>query len=82
MNDDDLERLKKKHRTKELQEIIEADMDYLKAVFNKLQKEKEEAAKGNCSSEGVSLEISGAEMPVQTSEMPVMAEGGSIDLAI
>lgn len=82
MDDDDLERLKKKHRAKELQEIIEADMDYLKAVFHKLQKEKEEAAKGNCSSEGVSLEISGAEMPVQTSEMPVMAEGGSIDLAI
>ncbi len=82
MDDDDLERLKKKHRAKELREIIEADMDYLKAVFHKLQKEKEEASKENCSSEGVSLEISGAEMPVQTSEMPVMAEGGSIDLAI
>ena len=39
MDDDDLERLKKKHRAKELQEIIEADMDYLKAVFHKLQKE-------------------------------------------
>ncbi len=82
MNDDDLELLKKKHRAKELREIMEADLKYLKAFFNKLQKEKEEAAKGNCSSEGVSLEISGAEVPIQTSEMPVMAEGGSIDLTV
>ena len=82
MNQNDLELLKKKHRAKELRELIEADMNYLKAMFNKLQKEKVEASKGECSSEGVSLEISGAEMPVQTSEMPVMAEGGSIDLSI
>ena len=58
------------------------DMNYLKAVFNKLQKEKEEASRGNCSVEGVSLEISGAEIPVQAAEMPVVAEGGSIDLSI
>lgn len=82
MDDDDLALLKKKHRAKELREIIEADMNYLKAVFNKLQKEKEEASRGNCSGEGVSLEISGAEIPVQAAEMPVMAEGGSIDLSI
>lgn len=82
MNQNDMELLKKKHRAKELREIIEADMNYLKAVFYKLQKEKEEASKGNCSSEGVSLEISGAEMPLQTSELPVMAEGGSVDLSI
>ncbi|MDE6627396.1 MAG: hypothetical protein K2K56_13660 [Lachnospiraceae bacterium] len=82
MDDDDLELLKKKHRAKELREILEADMKYLKAFFNKLQKEKEEASKGQCSSEGVSLEISGVEMPVQTSEAPIIAEGGGIDLSI
>ena len=57
-------------------------MKYLKAFFNKLQKEKEEAAKGNCSSEGVSLEISGAEVPIQSSELPVMVEGGNVDVTI
>lgn len=82
MDDDDLALLKKKHRAKELREILEADMKYLKAFFNKLQKEKEEASKEHFGSEGVSLEISGAEMPVQTSEPPVMSEGGSIDLSI
>lgn len=82
MNDDDLELLKKKHRAKEIREIIEADMKYLKAFFNKLQKEKEEASKEHFSSEGVSLEISGTEMPVQASEIPAMSEGGSIDLSI
>lgn len=82
MNEDDLERLKKKHRAKELQEILEADMKYLKAFFNKLQKEKEESSKSHYSSEGVSLEISGSEMPVQTLETPIMAEGGNIDFSI
>ena len=82
MDDDDLEILKKKHRARELREILEADMKYLKAFFNKLQKEKEEAAKGNCSSEGVSLEISGAEVPIQSSELPVMVEGGNVDVTI
>lgn len=82
MDEDDLELLKKKHRAKELQEILDADMKYLKAFFNKLQKEKEEASKEHFSSEGVSLEIAGAEVPVQTAELPVAAEGGGIDLSI
>ncbi|MCM1180193.1 MAG: hypothetical protein NC347_08060 [Clostridium sp.] len=81
MSEDDLDRFKKKNRAKELREILEADLKYLKAFFNKLQKEKEEAAKGCSGSEGVSLEISGQEIPVQTSDMPITAES-SIDVTI
>lgn len=85
MDKNELEILKKKRRAAEFQEIIEADMRYLKALFYKLQKEKEEASRENCtggSNEGVSLELSGTEMPVQTSEALVMAEGESIDLSV
>lgn len=73
---EDLERLKKKHRAEELREIAKADMEYLRALFDKLQKEKQQ----NIS--GVSLQLEGMEMPVEIMEMPVMAEGGNIDLTV
>ncbi len=76
---EDLERLKKKHRAKELQEIAEADMKYLKALFDQLEKEKQ----GNsCGSEGISLQLGGMDIPVQAAQAPVMAEGGSVDISL
>ena len=80
----DLEQLKKKHRSDELREIMEADMKYLKALFNKLAKEKQQAANGGnySSSDSVSLQLSGMDVPVQTSEMPVVTEGGNMDISI
>lgn len=85
MEPEDIERLKKKHRSDELREIMEADMKYLKAMFDKLAKEKQENSSGISSNnyeaaEGVSLEIGGMEMPVEVSEMPAMAEGGNLDV--
>lgn len=76
MDPADLELLKKKHRSKELREIMEADMKYLKSLFSKLEKEKQ-AAPG-----GVSLELAGTEMPVPVMEAPVTAEGGNIDESV
>lgn len=80
----DLEQLKKKHRSDELREIMEADMKYLKALFNKLAKEKQQAATGGnkSSSDSVSLQLSGMDVPVQTAEMPVVTEGGNMDISI
>lgn len=84
MDDEDLKRLKKKHRSNELKEITEADMKYLKALFNKLQREKEAVLSSSSGyNEGsVSLEISGTQIPVPEPEPPVMLEGGSIDTAV
>ncbi len=76
MSPEDLERLKKKHRADELKEITEADLKYLKALFDKLAKEKSEA------SSGVSLQISGMEMPVETAEAPVTVEGANLDVSV
>lgn len=80
MDPDDLEEMKKKHRSEELKDILEADMKYLKAVFDKLQKEKQ----SNTSSggKGVSLQLGGAEIPVDTSsasDIVIMTEGAGID---
>ncbi|MCI9082400.1 MAG: DUF4175 domain-containing protein [Lachnospiraceae bacterium] len=83
MEPEDLERLKKKHRSDELREIMEADMKYLKAMINKLERDRQEAASGI--SNGVTLEISGVQMPVQSNAaalVPVSAEGANVDLAL
>lgn len=76
MTPQDLERLKKKHRSDEMKEITEANMKYLKALFQEMEKEKQ----GNSS--GVSLELSGTEMPVQVTETPVIIEGGNFDVSL
>ena len=39
MSEDDLKMLKIKHRTKEMKEIAQADGDYLKAMFEKMQRD-------------------------------------------
>lgn len=86
MDPEDLELLRKKHRSEEMREIMEADMKYLKALFDKLAREKEEGpgsldnSNSNDYSGAVSLEISGLDIPVETTEMPVLAEGGNFDV--
>ncbi|MCM1183208.1 MAG: hypothetical protein NC337_07525 [Roseburia sp.] len=97
MAPEDLDRLKKKHRADEMREIMEANMKYLKALFNKLEREKRANAAGSSdsgssagssssqpsgSSGGVSMEIMGTDVPVQTSEAPAAVEGGSVDIMV
>ena len=77
LDPEDLELLKKKHRAEELRDIMEADMKYLKAMFEKLAKEKQE---NSSHSSGVSLELNGMDIPVEPMEVPVPVEGGSVDL--
>lgn len=83
MEPEDLERLKKRHRANELREIMEADMKYLKAMINKLERDRQEAASGI--NNWVTLEISGVQMPVQSTAAvaaPVTTEGANVDLAL
>ena len=93
MDPADLELMKKKHRAKEMREIMEADMKYLKAVFDKLAKEKQENTSGGASGSGdysvtndcgVALELGGTEIPVQAPPVDAAAlvEGGAIDTMV
>lgn len=95
MDPADLELMKKKHRAKEMREIMEADMKYLKAMFDKLAKEKQENISGGIggkgdgydsytNNSGVALELGGADIPVQMSAADAAAsvEGGAIDASV
>lgn len=73
---EDLKLLKQKHRSDELRDIMKTDMKYLKALFDKLEKERQQA------SSGVSMQLSGMEVPVEPSQPPVTAEGGNIDVQV
>lgn len=95
MDPEELEELKKKHRAEEWKEILEADMKYLKAMFDKYQQDRKNAgssgSSGSSRSSGdsagssgaVSLEIGGTEVPVTTSgDVPVVTEGAGMDTLV
>lgn len=95
MDPQDLEQLKKKHRAEELRDIMKADMEYLKALFNKLAREKESAGSsssgnsdnssdsGGINISGISLEIGGVDIPVEASvQAPVEVAGTSVDVTV
>ena len=91
MDDDDIEAMKKRHRAEELRDILEADMKYLKALFDQLSKEKQANANGASSYtasdssnpvSGVSLQLAGVEVPVEVQEAPVSAEGANVDVML
>ena len=88
MDSEDLEQLKKKHRSDEMREIMEADMKYLRALFGQLVREQQEAA---ANAVGVALELSGVNIPVQVDTRSAAqvagvegqaAEGGIIDVSV
>ena len=90
---EEFETKKKKHRSDVMRDIVEADNKYLKALFDRLQKEKQSAAGGSFGnsgssglgvsnlSAGVSLELRGESVPVKTT-VPVAAAGGSVDVSL
>ena len=93
MDPKDLELLKKKHRADELRDIMKADMEYLKALFDKFAKEKEASASGSFGGEsdsssadayggitGVSLQLGGMDIPVEAPQAPVEVAGTNVDV--
>ncbi len=82
MDPEDLKQLKTKHRLEEQREMMEADMLYLKAYFQKLSQEKQESQGAGGSGSGVALEIGGVELPITEPEVPAMPEGGAIDTVV
>lgn len=89
----DLEQLKKKHRADEMRDIMKADMEYLRALFDKLAKEKESGINGfgdnssdsdsgdsSGSVSGVTLQIGGIDIPVEGVEAPLEIAGATVDV--
>ncbi len=94
MKPEDLEQLKKKHRADEQREITEANMKYLKAMFDRLVKEKQEGpslpgsggdytSNSTANTVGVTLQLAGADIPVaDVSGTVAEMTGGNVDIAI
>ena len=82
MSEEDLERWKKKHRCDEMRQIVEADMKYLKAMFQRMLQEQQETANT------ITLELSNAmaNTPANISmaalSAPAAAEGGTVDASV
>lgn len=81
MDPKDLEELKKKHRLDEMKEIAEADSKYLKALFNKLESDRQSVS-SNMAMQGVSLELGGMEMTVPEPAPVPAAEGAAVDVSV
>lgn len=89
MDPADLELMRKKHRADEMRAIVEADMKYLKFMFDKLEKERQSNnnsissyyGNSNCSgSDSVSLELGGVDIPVEAApDALAIIEGGAVD---
>ncbi len=92
MDPEDLELMKKKHRADEMREIMEADMKYLKFVFDKLERERQSNSSNsyalgvqnsNNNNQGVLLELGGVDIPVEAApDAMTIVEGGAIDAAV
>ena len=86
MEPQDLKQLKLKHRSEEQRDILQADLKYLKALFDRLQAEKESNGKGSSSKtysgSGVIMTFDGMDVPVEP-EIPASPEtGGTVDTTL
>ncbi|MDE6405309.1 MAG: hypothetical protein K2M20_06630 [Lachnospiraceae bacterium] len=85
MSPEEVDQLRKKHRADEMKDIVEADMKYLKAMFNKLAREKQAVSQQAFQQEtnpAVSLEIQGVDIPVsaETGQSAAeLVEGANVD---
>lgn len=80
MTPQEVEELRKKHRANEMKDIVEADMKYLKAMFNKMEREKQ--AFQQETNPAVSLELQGVDIPVsaETGQSAAeLVEGANVD---
>lgn len=97
MDPEDLELMKKKHRADEMRAIVEADMKYLKFMFDKLEKERQSNNSSSVGftsvstsdtgssngSESVSLELGGVDIPVEAApDAMTIIEGGAVDATV
>lgn len=85
MTPEEVSSLRKKHRADEMKDIVEADMKYLKAMFNKLEREKQagvQSAIQEVTNPAVSLQLQGVDIPVSADTGQSAAElvqGGNVD---
>lgn len=85
----EMERKRKKHRLEEIQDVMKADMEYLRNKLTKMERDRVSSSPGVDFSEssasfdgGVSLELGGVSMSVPETSVPAPSEGGSVDVSV
>lgn len=88
MDPADLKEMKIKHRNKEMKDIVKADADYLKTVFNRLQREKEGSDPAHLSSassgqsQGTVSFLGGSAPAATTADVPAPVAVPAIDVSL
>ena len=83
VSEEDLDELKRKHRSDEQRRLTRADMDYLKALFEGLERERRQNASGISSSGSRNdSTISMAISCIPEAEMVDVDVGGSVDISV
>lgn len=83
----DLKQLKLKHRSEEQRDILKADLKYLKALFDRLQAEKESNGKSSSgfssgAGSGVVAVFGGVDIPVECGTSLPVDEGAVVDASV
>ena len=73
MDPADLKMMKIKHRNKEMKEIVKADSEYLKAVFNRLEKMRDNPVIPSGSSAGMPSGTSGTSFSAEAASIGILA---------
>ena len=81
MSSEDLKNMEIKHRNKELKEMVEADSEYLKAIFEHYQKMKNAGGiPGMPSHRNSAVPASSTSSPVVSTPNPVMGSGPALSI--
>lgn len=83
----DLKQMKLKHRSEEQRDILKADLKYLKALFDRLQAEKESNGRSSSgfstnTGSGVVAVFDGVDIPVGSETVPSVDEGAFVDASV
>ncbi len=83
MSEEEIEELKRKHRSEEERQLTRADLEYLKALFDRLEQEKRQTASGISSFQGSdSSSVSYVVDGIQEVEAVDADIGGCIDMSV
>lgn len=82
MSEEELKQVKKKHRCDEMRRIVEADMKYLKAMFQRMTEEQQETANAAALELSSAMTSAPAISPLSAGSAPAGAEGQTVDASV
>lgn len=82
MSEEELKLMKKKHRCDEMRQIVEADMKYLKAMFQRMMQEQQEAASAAVLELSSAMASAPAGVSMAAGSAPVAVEGQTVDTSV